>query len=184
MASATPPEAYRVRPSVAQANPRKAPGWEISCLTVPVRRSRIWIPCCRHPPRDRTNARPSGEAVAERGMFPTGVERPAGSRRTPVGSRCSAEGSAEPALGVGTVAAVPHAPSASVHPVHAGAAPKRDLRCIPMLTHFVVGSLSSPLQAAPSQRNRLEETSWRAPSWLSVVRQPALILTRGANGAR
>ena len=135
-----------MRPSVAQANPRKAPGWGISCVTVPVRRSRTWMPCCRHPPRLRMRARPSGEAVAASGMFPTGVERPAGSRRAPVGKRCSAEDWASAGFGLGTVAAGPHAPSTSVHPVHAGRLPDRGLRFIPIADSLFVGLLGSRLR--------------------------------------
>ena len=41
--------------------------------------------------------------------------------------------------GVGTDAAVPQAPSNRVHPVHAGAAPNRELRCIPMPDSLIRG---------------------------------------------
>src|SRR5438105_954751 len=57
------------------------------CTSAPVCRLMICSPCSRQPDRLTTTLCPSGERIAERGMLPSGEERPAGSRRTPVGSR-------------------------------------------------------------------------------------------------
>ena len=47
---------------------------------------------------------PSGEGMAARGMLPSGVERPAGSRRAPVGRRATELGDADGSEGVALAA--------------------------------------------------------------------------------
>src|SRR3954452_12429202 len=65
-------------------------------------------------------------------------------------------------------AAVPQAPSTSVHPGHAHVVPNRNLRCIPMpdsLCRWVAQFGATP--GDPLERNRLEQISRGSPSWLS-----------------
>src|SRR4029077_9563638 len=64
----------------------KAAGCAIVCVTEPVFRSTIWIPCSRHPHSRRAMKRPSADAAAARGKFPTTLVGDAGSSVTPVES--------------------------------------------------------------------------------------------------
>lgn len=122
----------------------------------------------RQPARLSTRKRPSGDGSAAIGMFPTGIERAAGSRRTPVGSRCSETGCVPTTLGADADFGdpLPHARVETQAAAHAAppkmrsTAPRRlrvdDLTCVSPLAE----RCSSKCASHHTPRTRAAALAW------------------------